>query len=194
MTRSSRIVDTKYLSFPCKAIPGWSTDSLLIDILEKSNSGEKQFQRHGVCLSKGYVRVTSGDCLFQCHAKWSREMWSRSPWQYCSHDLDCFVSQRSQWHLEAHSLLLLTFLAFFRIYTLFHIKKHLTHVHATVFCNDRASFVCEILNLDHAFVNSRGPSSHVGFLSHVLTHKKHFFHQKFAYYCNASTSFQLMKQ
>ena len=94
----------------------------------------------------------------------------------------------------AHSLLLLTFLAFFQIYTLFHIKKHLTHVHATVFCNDRASFVCEILNLDHAFVNSRGPSSHVGFLSHVLTHKKHFFHQKFAYYCNASASFQLMKQ
>ena len=74
MTRSSRTVDTKYLSFPCKAIPGWSTDSLLIDILEKSNSGEKQFQRHGVCLSKGYVRVTSGDCLFKCHAKRSREM------------------------------------------------------------------------------------------------------------------------
>ena len=75
---------------------------------------------------------------------------------------------------------------------MFHVKKHLTNVSATVFWNDRVSFVCDVaLNLDHAFVNSRGPSSHVGFLGSVIARKKHFFLRKFAYYCNAFASFQL---
>ena len=90
------------------------------------------------------------------------------------------------------SLLLLAFLASFRIYTLSEVKKCSSIVSATFHWNDKARFTYhEASNIDFAFVNSCGPSCHVGFLGRVVGRRKHFFYRKFAYYCNTSASFQL---
>ena len=92
----------------------------------------------------------------------------------------------------ARSLLLLAFLASFRIYTLSDVKKCSSIASATFRWNDKARFMYdEASNIDFAFVNSCGPSGHVGFPGRVGGRKKHFFHRKFAYYCNTSASFQL---
>ena len=80
----------------------------------------------------------------------------------------------------ARTLLLLAFSASFQIYTLFDVKKCSSKVSATFYWNDKASFTYyEASNIDFAFVNSCGPSSHVRFPGRVV-HRKHFFHQKFA--------------
>ena len=87
------------------------------------------------------------------------------------------------------------FWLFFRLHTLFDVKKYSPKVSVTFYWNDRA-FPTYIVasNIDFALVISRGPGSHFGFLDRVVRvvpRRKHFLHRKLAYHSNTLASFQL---